>query len=142
MNSQQYVWMAVVIIGIIGGIEIGYAISNMSYQHRMLGGFGDHDGWNHYAGYMMQSQGFRQQVYSSMFDSSKFREEMSEYLAQNPQMMYDWCYTMMNNPHAMQTMMNNPQHLQMMQKMMGNFTAKGGMGMMGNMSGMGNMMHH
>ncbi|HXX05723.1 MAG TPA: hypothetical protein VEJ68_02765 [Candidatus Bathyarchaeia archaeon] len=162
--NNQYVWVVIVIVGIVGGIEIGFAISNihpyrMHYEmmNSMYGGYdgygmyGGYDGWYQHSGYMMmQNSDFRQQMYSTMFGNPQYRQEMSEYLAQNPQAMYDWHYTMMNNPHAMQTMMNSPQHLQLMQKMMGNLTD--GNGMMGMMNynhtqgtvGMGccsNMMH-
>jgi len=164
--NNQYVWIAIVIVGIVGGIEIGYAVSNAHNPYMMHGHFHGYDGWSqhagwggmyggmhdgmhgydgyHNSGYMMQDSNFRQQMYSGMFGNSQYRQEMSEYLAQNPRVMYDWC----------NTMMNNPQHLQLMQKIMGNFSisGKGGMGMMnynstkgtygmGNMGNMGNMMH-
>lgn len=130
MNNQQYVWIAIIIVGIVGGVEIGYAVSNFhnSYRihHHFLNSF---DGWHH-SGYMIQNPDFRQQMYSSMFDSTKYREEMSQYLAEHPSVLQSWCDTMMNNPNAMRTMHN------MMGGMMGH-----GM-MMGNMSGMGDMSHH
>ena len=150
--NNQYVWIAIIIVGIVGGIEIGYAVSSFhnSYgiHHHF---FKQYDGWYHHTGYMMDNQYARQQMYSGMFGNPQYRQEMSEYLAQNPQIMSDWYNTMMSNPQFMQTMMNNPQHLQLMQKMMGNFSTsgKGGLGMMNynstkgtyGMGNMGNMMH-
>ena len=149
----QYLWIAIVVVGIVGGIEIGYAVStnihNPYGMHNQF--FKQRDGWHHNSGYMMQDPNFRHQMYSSMFNSTQYREEMSQYLAEHPSMMQSWSNTMMNNPQAMQTMMNNPQHLQLMQKMMGNFSTsgKGGMGMMNynstkgtyGMGNMSNMMH-
>ena len=158
----QYIWIAIVIVGIVGGVEIGYAVStnihNPYGMHNQF--FKQHDGWYHNSGYMMQDPDFRQQMYSGMFDSSKFRDEMSQYLADHPEAMKSWCNTMMNNPHAMQTMQNmmgqgmmggmmiHGMNISSMNGMMNqNKTQESTMGMqgmsgMGNMSSMGNMMHH
>lgn len=159
MNTQQYVWIAIVIVGIVGGIEIGYAISNTHHPYMMHRGFDGYGGWNHHAGYLMQDPEFRQQMYSNMFDSTQYREEMSQYLAEHPEVLKTWCETMMNNPYAMQTMQNMMGHGMMggmsmggmmggmmhgmnMSGMMGTGTVhnatRGTMGMQGmNMSGMG-----
>lgn len=86
--NNQYVWIAIVIVGMVGGIEIGYAVSSSHNSYRMHDHFSQFDGWHHYGKYdgnMMQDSEFRQQMYSSMFDSTKYREEMSQYLTDHPQ---------------------------------------------------------
>jgi hypothetical protein len=89
-------------------------------------------------------------MYSNMFDSTKFREEMSQYLADHPKDMQSWCNTMMNNPQAMQSMHDMMGH-GMMGSMMGGMSNMSGMGGMnsklnqgsmgGGMGNMSNMMH-
>lgn len=119
MNNQQYLWIAIVIVGLVGGIEIGYAVSTVHNHYGMHDHFSPYGKWNHanHAGYMMQDSEFRQHMYSKMFDSTQYREEMSRYLVDHPQ--------------AMQTMQRMMGH-----DMMGGMTH--GMSMW-NMSGMGNM---
>jgi len=137
VNSQQYVWIAIVIVGIVGGIEIGYGVSSMHHPYRMHHGFDGYGGGYHNSGYMMQDPNFRQQMYSSTFDSTQYREEMSQYLSEHPEVLRSWCETMMNNPYAVQTMQNMMSH-----GMMGGM-GNGMMGGMGNgmMGGMGNGMN-
>ena len=147
--NNQYVWIAIVIVGIVGGVEIGYAVSNVHYHkvHERFDG-----GWNHHAGFMMQDSEFRQHMYSSMFDSTKSREEMSQYLAEHPEAMKSWCNTMMDNPKAMKAMQDMMDHGMMDgMGMMGHNKTQGtshgmgdmsGMNDMGNTDNMGKMMHH
>ena len=120
----QYVWIAIVIVGIVGGFEIGYAVSSFHNLNKMHG-FDRYDGRMH-GGYMMQDSESRHMMYSNMFDSTMYRKEMSEYFADHPDAMKSWCDTMMNNPRAMQ----------MMHDMMGH-----GMGMMNQNQTQGNTGH-
>ena len=83
---------------------------------------------------------FRQQMYSSLFDSTKYKEEMSQYLAVHPSVMQSWCNTMMNNPEAMKTMQNIMGHGIMGHGMMGN-TSMNNMSGMSSMNNMSGMMH-
>ncbi len=136
MNTQQYVWIAIVIVGIVGGIEIGYAVSNFHNSYGMHHHFfNQYGGQYHNSGYMMSDPNFRQQMYSSMFDSTQYREEMSQYLSEHPSAMEYW----------RNTMMNNPLHQQMMSGMMSGsgMGSMGGMSNQGAMGGMGSMgMNH
>ena len=84
----------------------------------------------------MQDPYFRQQMYSSLFDSTKYKEEMSQYLAEQPSVMQSWCNTMMRNPEAMKTMQTIMSH-GMLDGMLGSMMM--GNTSMNNMSGMNNM---
>ena len=132
--NNQYIWVAIVIVGIVGGIEIGYAISinaqNPYGMHHHF--FNSYDGWYDHSGYVIQDPNFRQQMYSKMFDSTQYREEMSQYLAEHPSVLQSWCNTMMNNTEAMQTMQNMMSHGMMGGMMMGNTS----------MNNMSSMSHH